>query len=106
MRELREPVSRTSIIEKRIKRKLEAKYGLILDEPTASRIASQELSLLRKRNLSVERAQLKLLRMKEAAKLRQKIRKAHMKDCALNNVSTRKTSAEQNSESSILEVEY
>jgi len=84
---IKEPISNTSIIEKRIKRELEAKYGSILDRATVEAVKRRELEALKKRQATIERARLKLLRIKDVARLRQKVRREYAKglrDCSEN----------------------
>jgi len=87
MGEIKEPVSYTSITEKRVRRELEAKYGPILDRATVEAVERMELEALKKRQATIERARLKLLRIKDAAKLRQKVRREYargLRDCPEN----------------------
>jgi len=84
MNEIKEPISKTSIIEERIRRELEAKYGPILDTATVEAVERRELEALKKRQASIERARLKLLRIKDVARLRQKVRREYargLRDC-------------------------
>jgi len=85
MRGIKEPISNTSIIEKRIRKELEAKYGPILDEVTVKAVKMRELEALRKVQATIERARLKLLRMKDMMRLRQEVRREYtkrLKDCS------------------------
>jgi hypothetical protein len=87
MGEIKEPVSNTSIIEKRIRMELEAKYGPILDRATVEAVERRELEALKKRQATIERARLKLLRIKDVARLRQKVRREYargLRDCPEN----------------------
>jgi hypothetical protein len=87
MREIKESISNTSIIEKRIRVELEAKYGPILDRATVEAVERRELEALKKRQAAIERARLKLLRIKDVARLRQKVRREYaggFRDCTEN----------------------
>jgi hypothetical protein len=108
---IKEPISNTSIIEKRIRRELEAKYGPILDRATMEAVKKRELEALKKRQATIERARLKLLRIKDVARLRQKVRREYAKglrDCSENTQKPEDTHEDSQGkiETSLMEVYY
>jgi hypothetical protein len=107
MKELREPISRTSIVERRIRRYLESKYGSILDEATRKSVILQETKRMKKRQLHLDKARLKLLKTKDVARLRLKIRKTiDIKDCPQPNSASSQPTKGQETDHDFIEVEY
>jgi len=106
---MRELISNTSIIENRIRRNLEAKYGLILDEAAIKSIVAKELNMAKKQQKSLDKARLTLLRTKDIARLRQQVRKTRKKvveDCPPNEKSSGQKPQQKRTEPNYLVVNY